>query len=109
MIIYSLFFILKNLPFYAEVNGKFIPSTCDETGRKYQISWSENHKTASAGEIKLRIFDEDGFFNYKKAQRNNEDLSKIKEVHNISFEHQVLINWIYKLHLNKNTLIFSIF
>ena len=79
---------LKNLPFYAQVNDQFISSTCDETGRKYQISWSENHKTASAGEIKLRIFNEDGFFNYKKAQRNNEDLSKIKEVHNISFEHQ---------------------
>jgi len=28
----------KSVPLYAEVNGQFIPSSCDVTGTKYQVS-----------------------------------------------------------------------
>lgn len=36
----------------------------------------------------MRIFDEEGFASAKKAQRNNEDLTKVKELKTISFYHK---------------------
>jgi translocon-associated protein subunit delta len=80
--------INKNVAFFAELNGKLLSSSSDESGEKYQIGWSESHKTARTGQIKLRVFDEDGFSALKKAQRNNEDVSKVKEIRVIDFYHQ---------------------
>ena len=57
----------------------------------FQISWTLNHKKATTGEIKLRIFDEDGLASVRKAQRNNEDVSKVKELTTVSFYHKVII------------------
>ena len=55
----------------------------------YKIGWTEPVKTARSGEIRLRLFDEDGFAALKKAQRNNEDLSKVKELRTVSVYHAV--------------------
>ncbi len=33
----------KSVPLYAEVNGQFIPSSCDVTGTKYQVSKHSNN------------------------------------------------------------------
>ena len=41
-----------------------------------------------SGEIKLRIFDEDGLASIRKAQRNNEDVSNVKELTTVSFYHK---------------------
>ena len=46
-------------------------------------------KLARTGEMKVRIYDEDGFANLKRAQRNSEDLSKVKELKSIIFHHPV--------------------
>lgn len=45
-------------------------------------------KSASSGEINLRVYDEEGFFNVKKALRNNEDSSKIKSLTTFTINHQ---------------------
>ena len=100
----------KNELFYGEIDGKFIAASTDETGEKRQvvivyllinlmyliyklfnkkISWTESHKKARTGEITIRIFDEDGFGEAKKIQRNNGDLSKVKELTTVSFYHKV--------------------
>ena len=79
---------IKSIPFYAEVDGVFIASSCDHTGQKYQFSWTADHKTAPAGDIELQVFDETGFFNIKKLQRNNEDASKVKPVKSFTFNHK---------------------
>ncbi len=42
----------------------------------------------------MRLFDEDGFAALKKAQRNNEDLNKVKELRTVSVYHAVR-NFIY--------------
>ena len=51
------------------------------------MSWTESHKKATSGETKLRVFDEEGFSALKKAQRNNEDLGKVKEIQTFSIYH----------------------
>ena len=63
-------------------------SSSDESGERYEISWSEPNEKARSGEIRVRIFDEEGFGAYKKAQRTNGDLSKVKELKTVSFYHQ---------------------
>ena len=36
----------------------------------------------------MRVFDEDGYAAVKKAQRNNEDSSKVKEIQTVSVYHK---------------------
>jgi translocon-associated protein subunit delta len=52
------------------------------------LSWTLPHKQAASGEIKIKVYDEEGFSALKKAQRNGEDLSKIKELKQFELEHQ---------------------
>jgi len=78
---------LRNAALFADLNGRILSSSVDESGERYQIGWTEPVKTARSGEIRLRLFDEDGFAALKKAQRNNEDLSKVKELRTVSVYH----------------------
>lgn len=78
----------KNVPFFGAVNGNFLASSADESGERYEISWSEPTEKARSGEVVVRIYDEEGFSAYKKAQRTNGDLSKVKELKSVSFYHQ---------------------
>ncbi|RZC40333.1 TRAP-delta domain containing protein [Asbolus verrucosus] len=41
---------------------------------KYQISWTEEVKSARTGDITIKIYDDDGFALLRKAQRAGEDL-----------------------------------
>ena len=55
-----------------------------------KVSWSDSQKTTSRSrDIKVRLFDEAGYSAIKKAQRNKEDVSKVKELNTVSFYHQV--------------------
>ena len=74
----------KHGQFFAEVNGNLLSSSVDESGERYQLSWTEENKVARTGEVRVRLFDEEGFSALKKAQRNNEDVSKVKELRTVS-------------------------
>lgn len=45
---------------------------------EYQLSWTEEKATAKSGNRNVRLFDEEGFAQFKKAQRNGESTDKIK-------------------------------
>jgi hypothetical protein len=45
-------------------------------------------KSAQTGDIHLRVYDEEGFFNVKKALRNNEDSTKVKSLDTLTISHQ---------------------
>lgn len=51
------------------------------------MSWTEEIKTSSSGEHKVRIFDEEGFAALRKAQRAGESLSSVKELATVAVKH----------------------
>ena len=52
------------------------------------MSWTDTHKKARTGDIKLKVYDEEGFSALKKAQRNNEDQGKVKEIQTLNVYHK---------------------
>lgn len=52
-----------------------------------QVSWSEEVKTSSKGEYKVRIFDEESYGQLRKAQRAGDNLSKVKELTSVVVKH----------------------
>lgn len=76
------------MPFYGEVNGNFLTSSSDGSGETYEISWSEPVEKARSGQITVRIFDEENYGAYRKAQRSNGDLNKVKVLETVSLYHQ---------------------
>jgi len=77
----------RDVPVYAEVNGKVLQAAISEETSKYQISWQEEHEHATAGIYKVNIFDQDGYSAYRKAQRNNEDLAKVSPLFTVELKH----------------------
>ncbi|XP_044257334.1 translocon-associated protein subunit delta-like [Tribolium madens] len=63
-------------PLYAEVNGNIVPVSVVGPNQ-YQISWTEDTKTARSGDKLVRVLDEDGFAAARKALRAGEDLSAV--------------------------------
>lgn len=62
-------------------------SSSDATGETYEISWTEPVKKARSGEIRVRIFDEEGYGSFRKSQRSG-DSSNVKELQTVTFYHQ---------------------
>ncbi|XP_055377933.1 translocon-associated protein subunit delta [Condylostylus longicornis] len=64
---------------FVELENKIIPlaRVGDNT---YQISWIEDIKKARSGDFNVRLFDEEGYSNLRKAQRIGEDLSTVKSL-----------------------------
>ncbi|CAG9760335.1 unnamed protein product [Ceutorhynchus assimilis] len=72
---------------YAELpDGSIIPAAVVGTN-KYQVSWTEDTKTAAKGTHKIRIFEEDGYAALRKVLRGNEATSSVSEFFNISVVH----------------------
>lgn len=78
---------IHDMPVYAVVNGKVLQAAVSEETTKYQISWQEEHKNAGSQTFNVEVFDEDGFAAYRKAQRNNEDVSKVKPLFLVDLRH----------------------
>lgn len=64
---------VTGLSLYGEVEGKILPVMKVDGHTKYQISWTEEIKKARSGDYVIRIFDEEGYGNLKKAIRSGED------------------------------------
>ncbi|CAD5123604.1 unnamed protein product [Dimorphilus gyrociliatus] len=79
---------VENLNLYADLNGFSVPATRVEGSRgKYQVSFSDEHKKLPSGQYSVRIFDDDGFGELRKAQRLNEDTSGIASLFEVKISH----------------------
>lgn len=86
---------LDNLPLYAEIgNNRLSPVV--RIGDKYQVSkencrqlklfqvitlqvsWSEETKKAKSGNHEVKLYDEESYSIYKKAQRSGENTQNVK-------------------------------
>lgn len=44
---------------------------------RYQVSWTDDPKTASTGDYHVVLYDDEGYAAYRKAIRNGEDASSV--------------------------------
>ncbi|XP_031566352.1 translocon-associated protein subunit delta-like isoform X3 [Actinia tenebrosa] len=77
----------KDVHLYAEVNGNVMPVTRSADDTKYQVSWSVAHKKAPSGTYKINFMDEEGYSNYRKAQRSGES-TEIKPLFTLDINHK---------------------
>ena len=62
--------------------GRIVPvARIDE--KRYQISWIEEIKKGSSGSVIVRLFDEEGYSNIRKAQRDGDKVVSIKSLADI--------------------------
>ncbi|XP_019872776.1 translocon-associated protein subunit delta [Aethina tumida] len=71
---------------YAEIEGNVVPVS-SVGPNKYQVSWTEDPKTAKRGDRVVRLFDEDGYTALRKAIRAGEDVSSVSELANVVINH----------------------
>ncbi|XP_034480013.1 translocon-associated protein subunit delta [Drosophila innubila] len=63
--------------------GKVVP-VAKVGDSKYQVSWVEDIKQGSSGNVQVRLFDEDGYANVRKAQRDGDKVSSVKSLLDIT-------------------------
>ncbi|XP_009468870.1 PREDICTED: translocon-associated protein subunit delta, partial [Nipponia nippon] len=80
-----------NVALYADVNGKQFPVTRGQDVGRYQVSWSLEHRSAQSGTYEVKFFDEESYSALRKAQRNNEDVSRIRPLFTVNVDHRVSI------------------
>ncbi|KAM6106903.1 LOW QUALITY PROTEIN: translocon-associated protein subunit delta [Phoenicopterus ruber ruber] len=78
----------QNVALYADVNGKQFPVTRGRTWGRYQVSWSLEHRSAQSGTYEVKFFDEESYSALRKAQRNNEDVSRIRPLFTVNVDHR---------------------
>ncbi|CAN8178900.1 unnamed protein product [Coccothraustes coccothraustes] len=78
----------QNVALYADVNGKQFPVTRGQDVGRYQVSWSLEHRQAQSGTYEVKFFDEESYSALRKAQRNNEDVSRIRPLFTVNVEHR---------------------
>ncbi|NXV56007.1 SSRD protein, partial [Molothrus ater] len=55
---------------------------------KENVSWSLEHRQAQSGTYEVKFFDEESYSALRKAQRNNEDVSRIRPLFTVNVEHR---------------------
>lgn len=79
---------VENLNLYADLNGNSVPATKVEgSSSKFQVSFTDEHKKFPSGQYDVRIFDDDGFGELRKAQRSNEETSGIPSLFDVKISH----------------------
>nr|XP_021407561.1 translocon-associated protein subunit delta [Lonchura striata domestica] len=53
-----------------------------------QVSWSLEHRQAHSGTYEVKFFDEESYSALRKAQRNNEDVSRIRPLFTVNVDHR---------------------
>ena len=64
---------VSGINLYAEIDGKIIPTARISDKNDYQVSWTEDVNKARSRDYTLNLFDEEGYANWRKAQRSGED------------------------------------
>ena len=75
------------LNLYAELNQEIIPVGKASDKDLYQISWAADNKKALTGDVAIKVFNEEGYTSYRKAQRAGEDIATIPSVFTVSLNH----------------------
>lgn len=70
----------KGFSVYAQVGDQVIPAVKISDNGKFQLSWVEEAKKAKGRDYQVKLFDDEGYSNLKKAIRNNEDTSSVESV-----------------------------
>ncbi|XP_037818868.1 translocon-associated protein subunit delta [Lucilia sericata] len=63
--------------------GKVVP-VAQVGEEKYQVSWTQEIKKSSSGNVVVRLFDEDGYSNLRKVQRDGGKVSSVKSLVDIT-------------------------
>ncbi|XP_044763536.1 translocon-associated protein subunit delta-like [Coccinella septempunctata] len=71
---------------YALFKENIIP-VANVAPNKYQLSWTEDLKTAQVGEIVVKVFDEDGYAALKKALRNGDNIQEVMQFTTVAISH----------------------
>lgn len=80
---------LKNINLYAEFMGHVIPATqVMGEENKYQVTHSDEHTKLPSGTYTMTLYDEEGYADLRKAQRNGESLDSIKNLFTIEVSHK---------------------
>lgn len=70
----------KGFSIYAQVGDQVIPAVKISDNGKFQLSWVEEVKKAKGKDYPVKLFDDEGYSNLRKAIRNNEDTSSVELV-----------------------------
>merc|ERR1712055_375295 len=80
---------VKGFNLYAELEaGVLVPVAQVPETNSYQVSWVKDHKKAETGAIPIKMYDDEGFTAYRKAQRSEGgDASEVAPLFTITVEH----------------------
>merc|ERR1712080_438464 len=79
---------VKGFNLYAELEvGVLVPVALVPDSNNYQISWIKDHKKAQTGSISIKMFDDGGQAAYRKAQRNNDDVTEVAPLFTVQINH----------------------
>lgn len=70
----------KGFSIFAQVGDQVIPAVKVSDNGKFQLSWVEDAKKAKSKDYEVKLFDDEGYANLKKAFRNSEDGSSVEFV-----------------------------
>jgi len=76
-----------NMNLYAAVGGEIVPAAKVPEVDSYQVSWASEHKAAKTGDHTIKVYSEEGYGAYRKAQRNGEDVSAIPALFSVNLNH----------------------
>ncbi|XP_017482041.1 PREDICTED: translocon-associated protein subunit delta [Rhagoletis zephyria] len=63
--------------------GKIVP-VAKLGDDKYQVSWTQEIKKSGGGNVVVRLFDEEGYANVRKAQRDGDKVANVKSLVDIT-------------------------
>merc|ERR1712142_226300 len=80
---------VKGINLYAEIeSGVLVPVANVPDTNSYQVSWSKDHKQAVTGTIAVKMYDDDGYTAYRKAQRTEGgDVAAVAPLFVVNIEH----------------------
>jgi len=68
--------------------GVLVPVALVPETNSYQVSWVKDHKKAITGSIPIKMYDDEGYTAYRKAQRSEGgDASEVAPLFTITVEH----------------------
>uniref|UniRef100_A0A915PYH0 Translocon-associated protein subunit delta n=1 Tax=Setaria digitata TaxID=48799 RepID=A0A915PYH0_9BILA len=78
---------VKDMAVYGIANGRVYQAAVSEETSKHQISWQLEHDESAAQTFNIAIYDEDGLTAYRKAERSQDDISRIKPLFTVQLKH----------------------